>query len=171
MKKRMVSILLAALMLLTLVPVTVMAKPVPQPTAYCIMNIMTNTFGNVTVDREGEIEIGATVTITATPKDGYKLKSLEVKDINGGEIPVITVNETTYIFEMPSKHVGIYATFEESVEEKEDSSLMGEISALLAVGITTLIAVHSIKRATALAITAPAVANFLTRLMFFPRFF
>lgn len=67
--------------------------------------------GTVAVDAE-EAEEGATVTITATPAEGYKLEAISVKN---GEADVKVSAENTFI--MPAADVVVSATF---VKEQED---------------------------------------------------
>ena len=68
--------------------------------------------GHVEVDKTSALE-GETVTITATPNDGYTLGSVTVKDADGNNIAVGGMK-----FTMPAKDVVVSATFtKESVEE------------------------------------------------------
>lgn len=67
--------------------------------------------GTVAVDA-AEAEEGATVTITATPAEGYELEAISVKN---GEADVEVSAENTFI--MPAAPVTVIATF---VKEQED---------------------------------------------------
>lgn len=54
---------------------------------------------------------GSTVTITATPEDGYILGKLTVKDEQGNNIVVTDKGDGTYTFKMPSRKVTVEASF------------------------------------------------------------
>ncbi|MBP3742052.1 MAG: InlB B-repeat-containing protein [Treponema sp.] len=62
--------------------------------------------GSVTASKTSGIAAGETVTITATPADGYKLASISVKN---GDTEVTVTNST---FTMPAANVTVSATFE-----------------------------------------------------------
>lgn len=77
MKKRIVSLLLTALMLLSLVPVSVLAE---TEQTYAIFNGTPEEYaeanhGYITVDKT-EAKAGEPVNVTVTSEDGYKLKEL-----------------------------------------------------------------------------------------------
>ena len=74
MKKRLLAILLALTMVLTLLPVTAFATG----TSYAITNgTAQDAHGSISFDKTAAAE-GDTVTITVNPADGYQLKSLTV---------------------------------------------------------------------------------------------
>lgn len=54
---------------------------------------------------------GRSVTITATPNDGYQLDSLNVKDAKGNPCTLTDLGEGTYSFTMPGSAVEIEAIF------------------------------------------------------------
>ncbi len=54
---------------------------------------------------------GTQVTITVTPKSGYKLSTLVVKDAAGNSCTVSTDNDGKYYFTMPAADVTVTATF------------------------------------------------------------
>ena len=64
-------------------------------------------------------EQGETVTITATPDEGYALDDLTVTDANGNEISVRSRGNNQYTFTMPRSRVTVEATFAE-IEEEPD---------------------------------------------------
>ncbi len=61
--------------------------------------------GTVSVDKETAAE-GATVTVTATPADGYELEAVTVKDADGNQIEIRDGS-----FTMPAGNVTVSATF------------------------------------------------------------
>lgn len=64
--------------------------------------------GNVTVDKATGLSEGTDVTITTTPKQGYKLNELKVINLKTNEDITVTNNK----FKMPAANVKITATFE-----------------------------------------------------------
>lgn len=66
--------------------------------------------GTVSVDKY-EAPVGETVTLTATPADGYKFVSWSVKDASGQAVAVAADNS----FIMPASDVTVGATFEKVV--------------------------------------------------------
>ena len=62
---------------------------------------------------------GTTVTITATPDDGFTLETLSVFDKNGNKIELTKKTETSYTFKMPASKVTVSATFTEIVVEPD----------------------------------------------------
>ena len=54
---------------------------------------------------------GQTVTITVTPKKGYELGDLIVRDIHGDKIDLVRVSDSEYTFVMPESSVSIDARF------------------------------------------------------------
>lgn len=84
-----------------------------EPTTYAITIAESIENGAVTTD-VAEAEEGATVTITATPAEGYKLESISVKN---GEEDVEVSAENTFV--MPAAPVTISATFVEDAVEPD----------------------------------------------------
>ena len=74
------------------------------------VKIATVTNGTVYVS-PAHTEAGTQVTITATPKSGYKLSTLTVKDAAGNSYTVSTDNNDKYYFTMPAADVTVTATF------------------------------------------------------------
>ncbi len=83
----------------------------PAPGAYAI-TLAKTTNGSITASWEGKtdkkvnVPVGATVTLTLTPDDGYKVASVTV---NGGD--PLTVSENTATFTMPAAAANVVATF------------------------------------------------------------
>lgn len=69
--------------------------------------------GKVTVNPTNPVS-GATVTITATPDEGYAVDTVTVKDASGKEIAVTKNADGTYSFKQPAGKVTIKTTFKES---------------------------------------------------------
>lgn len=88
-------------------------KIVSEPTTYAITVAEGIENGAITTD-VAEAKEGATVTITATPAEGYKLESISVK--NGEEDVEVSAENT---FEMPAAPVTISATFVEDAVEPD----------------------------------------------------
>ena len=84
-----------------------------EPTTYAITVTEGIENGVITTD-VAEAEEGATVTITATPAEGYKLESISVKN---GEEDVEVSAENTFV--MPAAPVTISATFVEDAVEPD----------------------------------------------------
>lgn len=68
--------------------------------------------GKITVSPKNASK-GNTVTITATPDEGYKVGTITVKDKDGKEIEVKDAGNGKYTFVMPASKVEISATFVE----------------------------------------------------------
>ena len=93
MKKRILSLLLAALMVFSLFPVTAFATG----TTYAITNgtpesAKETNHGYITVDETAAK--GETVTVTVNPADGYQLKSLTVTPAAPATITIADVLAT-----------------------------------------------------------------------------
>lgn len=58
-------------------------------------------------------DVGDTVTITATPDVGYRVKDVVVTDIYGDELDVSRASDGTYSFVMPRSRVTVTVTFEQ----------------------------------------------------------
>ena len=66
--------------------------------------------GSIETDRTHAIE-GSTVTITATPDDGYGVGAVSVVDADNGAVPVTFAGNGQYTFTMPAKSVTANAAF------------------------------------------------------------
>lgn len=66
--------------------------------------------GSWSVDRTSASQ-GTTVTITATPKDGYEVGTVSIKDINGKTVTVTKTADGKYKFTMPAGGVTVDVTF------------------------------------------------------------
>ncbi|MBQ2679249.1 MAG: InlB B-repeat-containing protein, partial [Firmicutes bacterium] len=62
--------------------------------------------GTITIEPEGKVSEGDEVTVTVTPKPGYKVEKITVTDSQGNEIPV---KDGKFI--MPAGNVTVSATF------------------------------------------------------------
>lgn len=101
-----------------------------QGTAYNIKAIQPQEGGTVTVPASAKA--GDTVTITATPKEGYVLDKFTVtKDADGSEVQV-----TDGKFTMPAGNVTVTATFKKSETPDQPGQGETEIPAGKAVQIT-----------------------------------
>ena len=89
------------------------AAPV-EPTTYAITIAEGIENGAIVTEPADKAEEGATVTITATPAEGYKLESISVKN---GEEDVEVSAENTFV--MPAAPVTISATFVEDAVEPD----------------------------------------------------
>lgn len=69
------------------------------------------TTGGTVQVRPGRAESGETVTIIATPKDGYEVGEVTVTDRNGKEIDVRSAGDNRYTFTMPSTKVDVKVDF------------------------------------------------------------
>lgn len=87
----------------------------PSVPSYGI-NIGTLIGGTIVTEPEGDVAQGATVNMTITPDEGYKLNSVSVCKTDDSSIEV-DLNEGTYSFEMPEYGVTISATFTNMNEE------------------------------------------------------
>ena len=70
---------------------------------------------------------GQTVTITVTPKKGYELGDLIVRDIHGDKIDLVRVSDSEYTFVMPESSVSIDARFLGA--DETDESLFRDVPA------------------------------------------
>ncbi|MBQ9465815.1 MAG: chitobiase/beta-hexosaminidase C-terminal domain-containing protein [Muribaculaceae bacterium] len=85
----------------------------PQPTLYAVHIDDGMVYGTVSANPM-EAAAGATITLTITPDNGYKLSALEVKDATGAPIEYsVGTTENVYTFEMPASDAYVSATFEE----------------------------------------------------------
>lgn len=84
---------------------TAIVQPTPEAT-YTVTIASGITNGTVSASKTSGIKAGETVTLTATPANGYKLGSLSVKN---GDTDITVTNNT---FTMPAANVTVSATFE-----------------------------------------------------------
>ena len=91
--------------------------PIITDPSYAI-SVPASTNGTVTVSPTSARE-GQTVTVTATPDEGYELASLTVTDGRGNAVAVYTNPNSTYSFTMPASQVTVSAVFQAVEEEPE----------------------------------------------------
>lgn len=72
---------------------------------------------------------GRTITITASPEDGYRLTGLTVTAANGSAVAVRRVNATSFTFVMPAANVTVVPAFGLSAARPEDSGVSGKLNA------------------------------------------
>ncbi|MBR0297470.1 MAG: chitobiase/beta-hexosaminidase C-terminal domain-containing protein [Bacteroidales bacterium] len=75
------------------------------------ISVTTPTNGTVTTDPAGTTTAGTSVTITATPADGYVVRNVSVLDGSSAAVSVTTVDATHYRFSMPSSDATVTVTF------------------------------------------------------------
>ena len=80
------------------------------------VNIPATTRGKVSTNPKTASK-GQTVTITATPEDGYTLDTLTVTDKDGNKLPVTAVGGGKYTSTMPEGAVSIAASFKAASAE------------------------------------------------------
>lgn len=81
---------------------------------YTITTVFDATQGDVTTDPAGIAQIDDIVTVTVTPKTGYKLVNLTVTYADGEKSCVLTeTGKNVYTFTMPAAAVTVTATFDE----------------------------------------------------------
>lgn len=81
---------------------------------YTITTVFDATQGDVTTDPAGIAQIDDIVTVTVTPKTGYKLVNLTVTYADGEKSCVLTeIGKNVYTFTMPAAAVTVTATFDE----------------------------------------------------------
>lgn len=81
---------------------------------YTITTVFDATQGDVTTDPASIAQIDDIVTVTVTPKTGYKLVSLTVTYADGEKSCVLTeTGKNVYTFTMPAAAVTVTATFDE----------------------------------------------------------
>lgn len=91
-------------------PPTPPTPPTPSTPTYNITAPTNPENGTVTLDKLAAKK-DDTVTITVTPKDGYQVGTVTVKDANGKAVPVTKTPEGKYTFTMPASNVSVSATF------------------------------------------------------------
>lgn len=77
--------------------------------------------GTVTVDRS-EAPGATEITITVTPKTGYKMSALTVKDAAGKSYVISTDNNGKYYFTMPDADVTVKVTFSKTSTSTADTT-------------------------------------------------
>ena len=110
--RNILALLMVVVMLVAVMPMNVFAgEGDPPATGTGEHNITIKaTNGTVTANPTSAVE-GATVTLTITPKEGYKLK--EIKATNGNdEVTLTKKSDTERTFTMPAADVTVNATFE-----------------------------------------------------------
>lgn len=99
----------------------VTASYTPTPVTY---TVTVNTAENGTVTANpAEAAEGATVTLTVSPAEGYKLDTLAVKDASDGDVEL----KEDYTFVMPASNVTVTATFVEQVAPTYDVNVDADI--------------------------------------------
>lgn len=81
------------------------------PTSYAV-NLADMDNGTV-VSSSKSASKGSTVTLTATPDEGYELADLTVTDKSGKELPLTQKGDGVYTFTMPASKVTVSAVFQE----------------------------------------------------------
>ncbi len=76
--------------------------------------------GTVTANKT-QARDGVTITLTATPEEGYALDSLTATDNKGNSIELKKVDDKTYSFTMPASNVTVNAVFKEGEKSWEYS--------------------------------------------------
>jgi hypothetical protein len=84
--------------------------------------------GTVTTD-VSRAKAGDTVTITATPDEGYEVESVRVYDADGNRVTVTDNGDGTYSFTMPKRAVTIDAAFTEAAAETETPATFTDVPA------------------------------------------
>ncbi len=110
MKNRIIAILLFAMMILMIVPLTNVAA---DGDLFAITDgTAQNAHGSISFDKTFA-EAQELVTVTVTPDEGYVLKSIHcaITAISGSDVPASKVNDTTFTFIMPTYDVTVTAVF------------------------------------------------------------
>ncbi len=84
--------------------------------------------GSFSASRESAEE-GATVTVTATPEEGYKTASVTVTDASSAVVSATKQTEDTYTFTMPASGVTVSGTFQKVAGDDDPDE--GDLNALL----------------------------------------
>ena len=84
----------------------------PEVKSYNV-SVKADNNGKATVNKS-KATAGETVAVNVEPNEGYKVKEITVKDVNGKSIDV---DQKTRTFEMPAGAVTVTVTFEEGTEE------------------------------------------------------
>lgn len=83
--------------------------PVPTPAEYGVA-VADCAHGRLSAEPARAAE-GATVTVTATPDEGYEARSVAVTAADGAAVEVARAEDGTWTFEMPACDVTVTATF------------------------------------------------------------
>ena len=82
----------------------------------------------VETSTNGGVAEGEKITLTVTPKTGYKLDALTVKDGGNNAVSTTEVTEgTSYTFKMPAGNVTVNATFKAMLGSKASPDAVGDI--------------------------------------------
>lgn len=87
------------------------AGDIPTPSYYTVSVAEGITNGTISVDTTSNLVGGETITVTATPNQGYELSTLTYT--YAGVANPINIDQTTMQFTMPSADVTVNATFTE----------------------------------------------------------
>jgi hypothetical protein len=99
--------------------------------------VAVTTVGNITLNQPANgtlsvnpstIAAGATVTIVATPNDGYQVDQITVTDKNGNAVTV-TEKDGQYTFTMPSTEVTVSGIFSQKPAENEPTTTFTDVAA------------------------------------------
>ena len=91
-------------------------------------NLQTNNITDASTDENGTIKLstyrtkaGNTVTVTAEPADGYRVKEIKAEDTDGDRAALVRTGPLTYSFVMPNSALTVTAVFESetAIEDKE----------------------------------------------------
>ena len=85
------------------------------------------TNGTLTLSAESDLKAGDTVTITATPDQGYEADNVTVVGASGTTVEV-TKGENSYTFSMPSENVTVSATFKEATPVEAGKLTIDQVS-------------------------------------------
>ena len=83
--------------------------PVPMPTEYGVV-VADCAHGRLSAEPAKAAE-GATVTVAATPDEGFEVRAVSVADAGGKAVEVSRNDDGTWTFEMPAGDVTVTATF------------------------------------------------------------
>ena len=114
MKKRLLSILLAAIMVVSLLPVTAAAETANGINNWLEEKDKDENGGYITVDKEEAVE-DETVTITVCPNEGFMLRDIwvfsSIDEENTIPYEIVFSENNTCFFTMPDREVSIWAEF------------------------------------------------------------
>lgn len=121
---------------------TAIVQPTPEAT-YTVTITSGITNGTVSASKTSGIKAGETITLTATPANGYKLGSLSVKN---GDTDITVTNNT---FTMPAANVTVSATFEAlppntysvTIESTTNGTVVADKTSGIAAGETVTLAI------------------------------
>ena len=75
------------------------------------VHVATVTNGTLTANPTTNVEVGTTVTVTATPAYGYTLGTITVTNETTNQAVTVNISGNTGTFSMPAANVTVYATF------------------------------------------------------------